>query len=106
MSHTCAGLRPIADQSTVAGYSSRNSPSYPASGGADGSILLNDEEISRQINDPMQNFREFLLAKYNSYKRKGVSAADFVQAAGNIGVVSCPSGPIIKTVSDHERSAS
>ncbi|KAM0716249.1 hypothetical protein Q7P37_007694 [Cladosporium fusiforme] len=82
----------------AAGYSSQNAPYAPASGGADGSLLLNDEEISRQINDPMQNFREFLLGKYNNYKGRGVSAADFVQAAGNIGVRSCPGGPRVKTV--------
>lgn len=55
--------------------------------------------INFVINDPMQRFRDFLLPKYQKYASDDVSAADFVQAAGNIGVASCPGGPIIKTVS-------
>jgi hypothetical protein len=89
----------IADNPLLAGYSSKNDPYAPASGGADGSLLLSDDESSRQINDPMQRFRDFLLPKYQKYASDDVSAADFVQAAGNIGVASCPGGPIIKTVS-------
>jgi hypothetical protein len=89
----------IADDSSLAGYSSKNSPYSPASGGADGSLLLSDDESNRQINNPMQRFRDFLLPKYQKYASDDVSAADFVQAAGNIGVASCPGGPIIKTVS-------
>jgi len=38
------------------------------------------------------------LGKYKGYKNQGVSAADFVQAAGNIAVASC-GGPVVKTVS-------
>ena len=87
------------DNTFLAGYSSKNDPYQPASGGADGSLLLSDDESSRQINDPMQRFRDFLLPKYQKYASDDVSAADFVQAAGNIGVASCPGGPIIKTVS-------
>ena len=82
----------------TAGYSSTNALSAPASGGADGSLLLSDAEIARSTNDPLQGFRNFLLGKYNFYKNQGVSAADFVQAAGNIGVVSC-GGPVVQTVS-------
>ena len=89
----------IADNVFPAGYSSKNDPYLPASGGADGSLLLSDDESSRQINDPMQRFHDFLLPKYQKYKSQGVSAADFVQAAGTIAVSSCPGGPIIKTVS-------
>ena len=89
----------MTDSFLLAGYSSKNDPYLPASGGADGSLLLSDDESSRQINDPMQRFRDFLLPKYQKYASDDVSAADFVQAAGNIGVASCPGGPIIKTVS-------
>lgn len=89
----------MTDISSTAGYSSKNTPYDPASGGADGSILLSDSESARQINDPMQRFRDFLKPKYEKYKSQDVSAADFVQAAGSIGVASCPGGPIIKTVS-------
>lgn len=79
------------------GYSSKNTPYPPASGGADGSLLLNDEEIARDDHNPMQGFRAYLLAKWETYKDEDVSAADFVQAAGNIGVRSCL-GPVVKTV--------
>jgi hypothetical protein len=88
------------DRSRAAGYSSKNQPYSPASGGADGSLLLNDGEIGRSINDPLQGYRDFLLGKYNLYKSKGVGAADFVQAAGNLGTRSCPGGPAVKTVSN------
>lgn len=83
----------------VAGFSSKNQPYAPASGGADGSLLLNDEENGRSINNPLQGYREFLLGKYKQYKDKGVGAADFVQAAGNIATHSCPGGPTVRTVS-------
>jgi hypothetical protein len=94
----CAWSR--TDQACTAGYSSKNQPYSPASGGADGSLLLNDGEIGRSINDPLQGYRDFLLGKYNQYKSKGVGAADFVQAAGNLGTRSCPGGPTVKTVSN------
>jgi hypothetical protein len=61
-------------------------------------LLLNDGEIARDINDPLQAYREYLLLKYDLYKSQGVGAADFVQAAGTIGTVSCPGGPAVKTV--------
>ncbi|KAF7187956.1 Versatile peroxidase VPL1 [Pseudocercospora fuligena] len=84
----------------AAGYSIKNPVLAPASGGADGSLLLNDEEISRGDNAPMkQNYRDlFLLPKYNAYKSRGVSAADLVQFAGSMGVKSCRGGPTVKTV--------
>jgi len=82
----------------AAGYSSTNQPYSPASGGADGSLLLSDDEIARGKNDPLQGYRDFLLLKFDFYKDSGISAADFVQAAGNIGTVSCPGGPAVKTV--------
>ena len=59
---------------------------------------MSDAEIARSTNDPLQGFRNFLLGKYNFYKNQGVSAADFVQAAGNIAVVQC-GGPVVQTVS-------
>jgi hypothetical protein len=92
-------LKSITDPPT-AGYSSLNTPYSPASGGADGSLLLSAEESGRQINDPMQNYRNFLLNKYKTYQNRNVGAADFVQAAGAIGIKSCPGGPTVKTVSN------
>ncbi|KAK4496204.1 hypothetical protein PRZ48_012184 [Zasmidium cellare] len=91
-----------ADRTFLAGYSSLNIPYGPASGGADGSLLLNDEEVSRDANAPMKTFRDnVLLPKYNTYKSFGVGAADFVQFAGAVGVVgrsddgtACPDGTL------------
>lgn len=83
-----------------AGAWSSKTPFYgPAAGGADGSLLLNDEEIARASQRPMQNFRNFLLGKYNTYKSRGVTAADLVQFAGSLAIASCPGGPIVPTVS-------
>lgn len=62
----------------AAGYSSLTKTYGAATGGADGSLLLNDSEIARSDNDPMQVFRAFLLTTYNGYKNRGVGAADFV----------------------------
>ena len=95
----CSRRRGILLTVLAAGYSSKNQPYAPASGGADGSLLLSDSESARSINDPLQGYREFLLGKYDNWKDKGVGAADFVQAAGSIGIVSCPGGPVVKTVS-------
>ncbi|KAI7282019.1 class II peroxidase [Hortaea werneckii] len=81
-----------------AGYSVKNPTYSPASGGADGSLLLSDEEVSRSDQNPLQGFRSFLLGKYNGYKDQDVTAADFVQVAGMIGVKACPCGPVVKTV--------
>jgi hypothetical protein len=47
----------------------------------------------------LQNYRNFLLGKYNTYKSKGVTAADLVQFAGALAIASCPGGPIVPTVS-------
>lgn len=91
----------MTDKPSTGGYSSKNDKYAPASGGADGSLLLSDEESGRTVNDPMQDFRSFLLDKYNQYSSDDVSAADFVQAAGNIGVISCRGGVKVKTVSRH-----
>lgn len=80
-------------------YSSRTPFYAPAAGGADGSLLLNAEEIARSSQNPMQNYRNFLLGKYNTYKSQGVTAADLVQFAGSLAIASCPGGPIVPTVS-------
>lgn len=91
----------IADQSRLTATFSTSLPSYsPALGGADGSLLLSDSEISRPGNRPMkENYRDkYLLPKYNQFKTRNISAADFVQFAGSVGTISCPGGPIVKTV--------
>lgn len=84
----------------AAGYSSSNSQYAPASGGADGSLLLNDDEISRNTEAPMkENYRDpYLLPFYQKYKGQGVGAADLVQFAGAVGIKSCRGGPTVRAV--------
>lgn len=53
----------------------------------------------------MQGFREYMINKWNTYKDEGVGAADFVQAAGNIGIHSCPGGPVVKTLVGRDDSS-
>lgn len=82
-----------------AGAFSTVTPFYePAAGGADGSLLLNAEELARSANDPLSGYGNFLLGKYSLYGASNVSAADLVQFAGSLAIASCPGGPIVKTV--------
>ncbi|KAK3070632.1 fungal class II heme-containing peroxidase [Teratosphaeriaceae sp. CCFEE 6253] len=83
----------------AAGYSSKTAFYGPAAGGADGSLLLNDAESARGGNDPMQGFRTLLLQKLSQYNQTGlVGAADLVQFAGSVAILSCGSGPVVKTL--------
>ncbi|EMC95707.1 hypothetical protein BAUCODRAFT_148591 [Baudoinia panamericana UAMH 10762] len=82
----------------AAGYSSKTPYYAPATGGADGSLLLSSDEIKRQIEAPLQRYQPWLLGKYNKYHSQGVGAADLVQFAGNIGIRSCNGGPIVRTL--------
>lgn len=70
----------------------------PASGGADGSLLLNAAEIGRADNGGLQSYHSFIRGIFDQYKSEGVGAADLIQFAGNHGVVSCPGGPTIFTL--------
>lgn len=81
------------------GYSSKTTPYGPASGGADGSLLLNQEEMNRVSQQPMQDYRALLQGVHNKYRPQGITAADLVQFAGAVGLKSCPGGPTIKAVS-------
>lgn len=86
------------ERTSVAGYSSKTVPYGPASGGPDSSLLLNSAELNRAEQEPLQLFGRFLQGKYRKYQTSRISAADFVQCAGSIGVRSCPGGPVYKTV--------
>ena len=92
-----------------AGTFSRKLPIVPpASGGADGSLLLNGEEISRPEHRGLEEFHGFITGKYTQYKSQGVGAADLIQFAGNHAVVSCPGGPVVRTLigrTDSSRAA-
>ncbi len=77
----------------------------PASGGADGSLLLNDEEINRDSNRGLQNYHSFIRGIFAEYGSDRIGAADLVQFAGNHAVVSCPEGPIVPTLIGREDSS-
>jgi manganese peroxidase len=62
-------------------------------GGADGSLLLSADEITRSENNGMQNIRIELLKVLAKYATFGVGGADLVQFAHNVAVVACPLGP-------------
>jgi hypothetical protein len=62
-------------------------------GGADGSLLLNSDEIARSENNGLQDVRTKGLELLQKYKKYGVGAADLVQFMHNLAVVICPLGP-------------
>ena len=71
----------------------------PAGGGADGSLLLNSAEIARSESGGLQSYYQFLSSKFtNTYKAKGVGAADLIQFAAAHAIVTCPQGPTVKAL--------
>src|SRR5690242_8126922 len=66
-------------------------------GGADGSIILAKEEISRPDNKGLQDIVRILGNLQKIYKAYGVGAADLIQFASQHAVVTCPLGPRIRT---------
>jgi manganese peroxidase len=62
-------------------------------GGADGSLFLSSDEISRPENNGLQTWRTTLLGLLSKYSQYGVGAADLAQFAHNAAVVICPLGP-------------
>lgn len=70
----------------------------PASGGADGSLLLEPSEIGRPENNGLQDYHAYITNKYNAYHAAGAGAADLVQFAGAHAIVTCPGGPTVKAV--------
>jgi len=68
-----------------------------AYGGADGSLILNDQEIQGDHNEGLEDIRKTAIELYNKYNKFGVGAADLVQFMATTGVVSCPLGPRITT---------
>ncbi|KAK8151272.1 heme peroxidase [Phyllosticta citrichinensis] len=79
-----------------AGAFSQSLPYYPpAAGGADGSLLLNPDEINRRENGGLGPYHDWLSGFYPKYSDQ-VSAADLIQFAGAHATVTCPGGPAIK----------
>ena len=68
----------------------------PAAGGADGSLLLSANEISRADNAGLEAYHATLTQKFAAYRASGfcVGAADLIQVAGSVGVLACPGGRI------------
>ncbi|KAI5246687.1 heme peroxidase [Aureobasidium subglaciale] len=80
-------------------YSSKTTFYAPAAGGADGSLLLNPDEINRPENGGLGDYYNWLTNKYNTYNQQAkVGAADLIQFAGSHAVITCPGGPKVKTV--------
>lgn len=72
-------------------------PTYaPASGGADGSLLLSPDEINRPDNAGLHDYHATIGQKLASYQAAGypIGAADLIQVAGALGVKACPGGQI------------
>lgn len=59
----------------TAGYSNTTTPYPPASGGADGSMLLSPYEAARQPSAPLEGYRQFLLQKYEQYNSSGITVS-------------------------------
>lgn len=66
-------------------------------GGADGSLLLSPNEMTRSANNGMQDIREVGLEILDRYQDFNISAGDLVQFMHNVAVVVCPLGPRMLT---------
>ncbi|KAG6355773.1 hypothetical protein INS49_003739 [Diaporthe citri] len=77
----------------AAGWSKKTGPD----GGADGSLILNTEEIRRPGNRGLEEIVTLTQTWFNKYKGYGISAADLVQMGANVATVVCPLGPRTKT---------
>ncbi|KAJ6582321.1 heme peroxidase [Mycena capillaripes] len=67
---------------------------HSANGAADGSLLVYDNEVQRADNNGLQNIVAALKPLPAQYK---ASAGDVLHMAGNLAVVACPGGPVVKT---------
>lgn len=77
----------------AAGWSKNTGPD----GGADGSLILNSEEIRRPGNRGLEEIVTLTQTWFAKYKGYGISAADLVQMGANVATVVCPLGPRTKT---------
>jgi manganese peroxidase len=73
------------------------SKSTGTGGGADGSIVLAGECESRGENDGLEEICAQMRIWYNKYQSYGVSMADLIQMAANVGTVVCPLGPRVRS---------
>ena len=73
------------------------SKSTGTGGGADGSIVLAGECENRSDNLGLGEICAQMRIWYNKYKGYGVSMADLIQMAANVGTVVCPLGPRVRS---------
>lgn len=70
-------------------------------GGADGSILLADGELSRGENTGLGDIAGVYRGVYNKYRNelgfKQVTMADLIQMGANVATVVCPLGPRVRS---------
>ncbi|EFQ34364.1 peroxidase [Colletotrichum graminicola M1.001] len=74
-------------------------------GGADGSIILAPEEMTRGENRGLEEIVAQTKVWYNQYKKYGIGMADLVQFSANVATVVCPLGPRIRTYIGRKDSA-
>ncbi|KAH7312646.1 ligninase H2 precursor [Stachybotrys elegans] len=73
------------------------SKSTGTGGGADGSVVLAGECEARTDNLGLAEICTQMRTWYNKYKGYGVSMADLIQMAANVGTVVCPLGPRVRS---------
>ncbi|KAK4167118.1 putative lip/Mn/Versatile peroxidase [Cladorrhinum sp. PSN259] len=66
-------------------------------GGADGSIVLAPDEIGYRVNHGLEEIIQQMKHWYGKWGHYGVSMADLIQMAANVGTVVCPLGPRIRS---------
>ncbi|KAK1990430.1 peroxidase [Colletotrichum falcatum] len=76
-----------------------------ALGGADGSIILAAEEMSRGENRGLEEIVAQTKVWYGQYKQYGIGMADLIQFSANVATVVCPLGPRIRTYVGRKDSA-
>lgn len=85
----------------AAGFSKATGPA----GGADGSIVLAPEEMTRVDNKGLEEIVAQTKTWFAKYKSFGVTVADLIQMGANVATVVCPLGPRVKTYVGRKDSA-
>ncbi|TVY83231.1 Manganese peroxidase [Lachnellula suecica] len=68
-------------------------------GGCDGSLILAADELTRPENNGLQAYGAKILAITQKYQAidSSITAADMIQFASSVTIVTCPLGPRVKT---------
>ncbi|KAK1982085.1 peroxidase [Colletotrichum cereale] len=66
-------------------------------GGADGSIILSSDEMTRGENRGLEEIVAQTQVWFNQYKQYGIGMADLIQFSASVATVVCPLGPRIRT---------